>query len=108
MAIFQAAARADSGKSQALDNLKEEADGALSETRQIHRILLSATNPTPAYNGTYGRSLGLGLAAHIAGYGRLHPFPIRGLGMCCCSTWLHFDGRGGYRTDEVISRRIVI
>lgn len=42
MAIYQAAARADSGKSRALDNLKKEADGVLSETRQIHRILLSA------------------------------------------------------------------
>ena len=45
MAIFEAAARAESGKSRALDNLKEEADGALSETRQIHRILLSAHKP---------------------------------------------------------------
>jgi ubiquinone/menaquinone biosynthesis C-methylase UbiE len=45
MAIFEAAARAESGKSRALDNLKEEAEGALHETRDIHRILLSAHKP---------------------------------------------------------------
>ncbi|MEA3510922.1 MAG: class I SAM-dependent methyltransferase [Actinomycetota bacterium] len=45
VAIFEAAARAESGKSRALDNLKEEAEGALHETRDVHRILLSAHKP---------------------------------------------------------------
>ncbi len=45
MAIYEAATRAESGKSRALDNLKEEADGAQCETREIHRILLSAHKP---------------------------------------------------------------
>lgn len=45
IAIFEAAARLESGKSRALDNLQEEADGALSETREIQRILLSAHKP---------------------------------------------------------------